>query len=134
MVKIESEKVQIKKTGKEVFEYLAIPENYSILMPNKVRSFSYDNDSADLDIEGIGKIELVFTKRESPSLIEMKPQNKVPFNFDIQWHIKQVTDKESEVQAVINADLNFMMRMMAEKLLSNFINVQVRKLSEHLNN
>ena len=133
MVKIESNKSIINKTQKEVFDYLAVPENYAILMPCKVRSFSYDATSADLDIEGIGKIELAFTKTEEPSLIEMKPQNKVPFSFDIQWHISPNEENKAEVQAVINAELNFMMRMMAEKLLADFLNVQVHKLSEHLN-
>ena len=133
MVKIESNKAIIKKSNKEVFDYLAVPENYSILMPSKVRSFTFDDDSADLDIEGIGKIELSFTRREFPSLIEMKPQNKVPFSFDIKWHLNELSETETEVQAVINADLNFMMRMMAEKLLADFLNVQVHKLEEKLN-
>ncbi len=133
MVKIESNKAIIKKSNKEVFDYLAVPENYSILMPSKVRSFTFDDDSADLDIEGIGKIELSFTRREFPSLIEMKPQNKVPFYFDIMWHLNEINETETEVQAVINADLNFMMRMMAEKLLADFLNVQVHKLEEKLN-
>jgi len=61
----------------------------------------------------------------------MLPQNKVPFKFDIQWNI--VTQGEgAEVQAVVNADLNFMMKMMAEGLLKDFVNVQVHKLTEHL--
>ena len=133
MVKIESNKTTINKSQLQVFNYLAVPENYAILMPSKVRSFSYDATSADLDIEGIGKIELAFTKTEEPSLIEMKPQNKVPFDFDIQWSVTALEGEKAEVQAVINADLNFMMRMMAEKLLADFLNVQVHKLAEHLN-
>ncbi|MEY2924330.1 MAG: hypothetical protein RLZZ337_878 [Bacteroidota bacterium] len=133
MVKIESEKAIINKSNVEVYDYLAVPANYAILMPSKVRSFSYDERSADLDIEGLGKIELAFTKTEKPVLIEMKPQNKVPFDFVIQWNVIEISETTAEVQAVINADLNFMMRMMAEKLLSDFLNIQVHKLKEHLN-
>ena len=62
----------------------------------------------------------------------MVPQNKVPFKFDIQWNIVFVDENTSEVEAIINADLNFMMKMMAEKLLADFLNVQVHKLSEYL--
>ena len=133
MVKIESNKSTINKSAQEVFEYLSVPQNYEILMPSKVRSFEATQDAATLDIEGIGKVELAITERTSPSKIVMLPQNKVPFKFDIQWDIVALDDK-TEVQAVINADLNFMMKMMAEGLLKDFVNIQVHKLTEHLKN
>lgn len=133
MVKIESNKSTINKTAQQVFDYLAVPQNYEILMPSKVRSFTATDDAATLDIEGIGKVELAITERVSPSKIVMLPQNKVPFKFDIQWDIAAQGDS-TEVQAVINADLNFMMKMMAEGLLKDFVNVQVHKLTEHLKN
>lgn len=133
MVEIKSDTKTINKTSTEVFEFLSVPENYRMLMPSKVRSFSSTEDTATLDIEGVGSVELAFTEKKVPSFIEMKPQNKVPFEFNIEWHIKEVSSEITEVQAVINAKLNFMMKMMAEKMLGDFLNVQVHKLTEHLN-
>mgnify|MGYP006072960677 CR=1 FL=1 len=133
MVKIESNKATINVSAQAVYDYLAVPQNYKILMPSKVRSFEATADSATLDIEGIGKVELAITERVSPTKIMMLPQNKVPFKFDIQWNIV-AQGEHTEVQAVINADLNFMMKMMAEGLLKDFVNVQVHKLTEHLKN
>jgi carbon monoxide dehydrogenase subunit G len=130
MVKIESSVSKIKKSSEEVFKFLSLPANYESLMPSKVRSFSSTETDATLDIEGIGTVQLAITERVSPSKIIMLPQNKVPFKFDIQWNIKTLSDSESEVQAVINADLNFMMKMMAEKLLKDFLDVQVHKLTK----
>ncbi|MFT6111930.1 MAG: carbon monoxide dehydrogenase subunit G [Bacteroidia bacterium] len=132
MVKIESSVSKIKKSSEEVFKFLSLPANYESLMPSKVRSFSSTETDATLDIEGIGTVQLAITERVSPSKIIMLPQNKVPFKFDIQWNIKTLSDSESEVQAVINADLNFMMKMMAEKLLKDFLDVQVHKLTKEL--
>lgn len=131
MVKIESNKATICVSAQAVYEYLAVPQNYKILMPSKVRSFEATADSATLEIEGIGIVELAITERVSPTKIVMLPQNKVPFKFDIQWSIV-AHGEHTEVQAVINADLNFMMKMMAEGLLKDFVNVQVHKLTEHL--
>ena len=133
MVEIKSDTKTINKTSTEVFEFLSVPENYRMLMPSKVRSFSSTEDTATLDIEGVGSVELAFTEKKVPSFIEMKPQNKVPFEFNIEWQIKEVSSEITEVQAVINAKLNFMMKMMAEKMLGDFLNVQVHKLTEHLN-
>ncbi len=132
MVKIESNISKIKKSSEEVFKFLSLPANYESLMPSKVRSFSSTETDATLDIEGIGTVRLAITESVSPSKIIMLPQNKVPFKFDIQWNIKTLSDSESEVQAVINADLNFMMKMMAEKLLKDFLDVQVHKLTKEL--
>jgi hypothetical protein len=62
----------------------------------------------------------------------MVPQNRVPFKFDIHWNIQSIKDNQSQIQAIINADLNMMMRMMAEKPLNDFINSQIHKLSDQL--
>lgn len=133
MVKIESNKSTINKSAQVVYDYLCIPQNYEVLMPSKVRSFEATDDAATLDIEGIGKVELAITERVPTTKIVMLPQNKVPFKFEIQWDL--VAQGEStEVQAIINADLNFMMKMMAEGLLKDFVNVQIHKLTEHLKN
>ena len=133
MVKIESNSSTIHKSSLEVFEFLSLPANYESLMPSKVRSFSSTETEATLDIEGIGTVQLAITEKVSPSKIVMLPQNKVPFKFDIQWDIITINDSVSTVQAVINADLNFMMKMMAEKLLKDFLDVQVHKLTKQLN-
>ena len=135
MVKIVSNKSTINKPISEVYAYLSVPANYEVLMPSKVRSFSATEDSATLDIQGIGSVELAITERNEPTNIVMLPQNKVPFKFDLQWHIESISDSETSVHAIINADLNVMMKMMkADKLLNDFLDVQVHKLTEHLKN
>jgi carbon monoxide dehydrogenase subunit G len=133
MVSIKSNKTVINQSSEEVYNYLSIPENYRILMPSKVRSFESTAEAAKLDIEGIGVVELAFTTLNAPNFIELKPQNKVPFEFNLQWEIKHLDNKKTEVQATINAKLNFMMKMMAEKVLKDFLDVQVHKLTKHLN-
>ena len=69
---------------------------------------------------------------EIPHKIIMVPKNRVPFKFDIQWNIESINEDQSQIQAIINADLNMMMRMMAEKPLNDFINTQIHKLSGKL--
>ncbi|PCJ67919.1 MAG: hypothetical protein COA58_01920 [Bacteroidetes bacterium] len=132
MTEIKSNKSCITMPISEVYAYLSVPANYEVLMPSTVRSFIATDDSATLDIQGLGSVVLAITERNEPTNIVMLPQNKVPFKFDLQWHLKSLSENETEVQAVINAELNFMMKMMAEKLLTDFLNVQVHKLSGHL--
>ena len=134
MTAFQSKKERITKPATEVFEFLSKPENYASLMPSNVRSFIPSENGASLDIEGLGMVELAFVTKTPPSFLELKPQNKVPFSFNLCWNIESLTQDECSIQAVINAELNFMMRMMAEKLLTNFLDVQVHKLKEHMNN
>ena len=131
MVVIKSTTISTDKSVSDMFNYLSELSNFERLMPDNVRSFYIKNDCAILDIQGIGKLELAITETDNPSKIVMLPQNKVPFQFDIQWHI-QSTGHGSSVYALINADLNMMMRMMAEKPLNDFVNTQIQKLSNEL--
>lgn len=131
MVEFKSTSVDVDKTPDFVFDFLSKAENYEDLMPSNVKSFETTENGAILDIQGIGKVDLAFTELKSPNYVEMKPQNKVPFEFNIQWHITGNGAKTS-VHALIEAKLNFMMRMMAEKLLGDFLDVQVRKLKDKL--
>lgn len=130
MTEIKSNITTINKAISEVFQYLTIPANYKELMPSKVRDFTSDLGSATLDIEGLGKLELAFTEKIEFTSITMRPQNKVPFKFHLQWNLKEVSDDCTEVFAVINAELNIMMKMMAEGMLKDFLDVQVYKLSQ----
>ena len=131
MVLLKSKTISTDKSVYYMFNYLSELSNFERLMPDNVRSFQIENDCAILDIQGIGKLELAVTEALSPKKIVMLPLNKVPFKFDIQWHIDS-TDDGSKIYAIINADINLMMKMMSKKPLNDFINVQIQKLSDEL--
>ena len=132
MLTIKSKTISTNKSTKDVFNYLSELSNFEYLMPVNVKSFQVKNNQVILDIQGIGKLELAVVESESPHKIIMAPQNRVPFKFDIHWNIQSIKDNQSQIQAIINADLNMMMRMMAEKPLNDFINSQIHKLSDQL--
>ncbi|MBR9859682.1 hypothetical protein GYB22_02835 [bacterium] len=132
MSRIESNKEIIHKSDVQVFDFLSIPGNYENLMPDQVRSFEADQDSAVLDIQGLGKLKLEFIKRESPSYIEMQPVKPVPVEFNIMWNIKSIGDNETEVQAVIEAKLNMFMKPIVEPVMRNLLNTQVSRLKSEI--
>jgi hypothetical protein len=133
MVEIKSTTQRINLAIEDVYAYLSKPSNYKILMPEKVRDFQAFENNAILDIQGLGKVDLGFSEKRPPEYIELKPNNKVPFNFNLVWNLERLDDQTTNATATINAQLNFMMRMMAEKTLKEFLEVQVQKLAQHLN-
>lgn len=134
MTAFKSKKELINKSAELVYEFLSKAENYHTLMPSNVRSFVPSKDGASIDIEGLGVVELAFVTKNPHSYLELRPQNKVPFNFNLSWNIEALSENQCNIEAVINAELNFMMRMMAEKLLTQFLDVQVHKLKEQMDN
>ena len=126
---IKSNSVTINQSASDLFNFLMDLKNFKKLMPDNVKSFEVLDDNAVIYISGLGELKLAIIHTSKPSLISMAPQNKVPFKFDIQWNIKELSSHQSEVMATINAELNMMMKLMAEKPLQDFINIQIHKLS-----
>ena len=132
MIAIKSHNASIQRSASEVYQHLSSPENYRSLMPDRVRSFEATATEAQLNIEGLGNLRLGFGDCIENQRIELVPLNKVPFEFNLQWNIVS-TGATCTAEAVINAKLNFAMRLMAEKLLKDFLEAQVTRLEEQLN-
>ena len=132
MTSYKSDKALISKPIGVVFSFLCAAENYRELMPSNVSEFRPTEQGADLRIQGLGEVKLAFDEKREFDLIKLIPTNKVPFEFSLRWELTEENGAATGVQAIIDAELNFMMRMMAEKLLNDFLNVQVHKLVKHL--
>ena len=133
MTIIESDELLITKIDSVVFEFLSQPENYRSLMPSSVQKFEVVEGQVNLDLKGLGKLVLSITEKLPSSRIKIVPTSKAPFDFFIQWDLK-ANASGTLVKARIEADLNMMMKMMAQGFLKEFINSQVFKLKNTLEN
>jgi carbon monoxide dehydrogenase subunit G len=133
MTIIESDELIIQKPDSEVFDFLTQPENYRALMPSSVQNFEVIDGLVNLDLKGLGKLVLATTEKIPPHVIKIKPASKAPFDFFIQWDLV-ATEAGTKVKAKIEADLNMMMKMMAQGFLKDFVNSQVFKLKNTLEN
>ena len=133
MTIIESDELLITKIDSVVFEFLSQPENYRSLMPSSVQKFEVVEGQVNLDLKGLGKLVLSITEKLPSSRIKIVPTSKAPFDFFIQWDLK-ANSSGTLVKARIEADLNMMMKMMAQGFLKEFINSQVFKLKNTLEN
>jgi carbon monoxide dehydrogenase subunit G len=133
MTIIESDELIINKGDTEVFDYLIKPENYRSLMPSSVQNFEVVDDKVSLELKGLGKLVLAISEKLPTRLIKITPASKPPFDFFIQWDLTK-TESGTKVKAKIEADLNMMMKMMAQGFLKDFVNSQVFKLKSKLEN
>ncbi|HEY6159672.1 MAG TPA: hypothetical protein VI112_00575, partial [Bacteroidia bacterium] len=68
--------------------------------------------------------------RTPHSLIHIVSNGKVPFDFELDVLLTEVSENRSKGQLVFTAELNPMMKMMVEKPLMNFFNILANKMKD----
>ncbi len=126
MTRLESNKVLIGKKPEEVFAFLSDFNNIGKLMPEQVEGFSTDGLTSSFTIKGMAKLGLIYESKKAFESITMKSHGKVPFDFSLICSLEPIGD-ETGLTLFLDADLNPFLKMMAEKPLTNFLNLLVNK-------
>ncbi|MBP1630606.1 MAG: orotate phosphoribosyltransferase [Bacteroidetes bacterium] len=134
MTKIESKKVEINKSSKEVFDFLANFTNFSLLVPDKVENWKATIDNCSFTIKGLTDFGMKISQRnEFTSIVIVNDEAvSMPVKFVFNWFFKSISENKVEVEIVFNLDINPMMAMMVKKPLGDFVNVLVDKLKEKM--
>ena len=126
---LESTKVSVAKSSKEVFEFLINLQNFEQLMPENTQKFEVDGDSFLFALKGMPEIRLVLKEKTAFSNITFgAASSKLPFTLS--GSIKELAADKSEVQLIFNGDFNPMMAMMVKKPLTKFIEVLAENISK----
>tara|TARA_R110002124_G_scaffold233351_2_gene398557 strand:+ start:2169 stop:2558 length:390 start_codon:yes stop_codon:yes gene_type:complete len=126
---LESTKVIVVKSSKEVFEFLINLQNFEQLMPENTQKFEVDGDSFLFALKGMPEIRLVLKEKTAFSNITLgAASSKLPFTLSA--NITELVDDKSEVQLFFNGDFNPMMAMMVKKPLTKFIEVLAENISK----
>lgn len=129
MTRLESEIVTVNKTPKEVFEFLSDFNNYQKLMPDQVTDWKSTTDDCVFTIKGMATLGMKMKEKIPDSSIIIERNGKAPFDFILSCKING-KETQSEAQLFFDADLNPMLKMMASKPLTNFLNLIAAKLKE----
>jgi carbon monoxide dehydrogenase subunit G len=125
---LESTKVNVAKSSKEVFEFLINLQNFEQLMPENTQKFEVDGNSFLFALKGMPEIRLVLKEQTEYSNITLgAASSKLPFTLS--GNITELADDKSEVQLIFNGDFNPMMAMMVKKPLTKFIEVLAENIS-----
>lgn len=127
MTRIESEKAIIQKPAEEVFNFLSEFSNIGHLMPEQVEGFISDGETCKFTIKGMATLGLKYESKTPHSEVVMAKHEKAPFDLKLICRIDPKDNQSSELQLIMDADLNPFLKMMAEKPLTNFLNLLVKK-------
>jgi carbon monoxide dehydrogenase subunit G len=127
--KIESKIGSIKTSESSLFNFLSNFNNFRHLIPpDKVKNFQSSTDTCTFEIDQIGRTGLKILEKQPFNLIKIVGlDSKIDFHLWIQ--LKQVTELDTRIKLTMKLDLNPMMKMMAVKPLTNFLNSLVDQLS-----
>lgn len=96
-------------------------------MPEQVTNWKSTSDECSFTINGMATLGMKLTEKTPNSLVKAVKHGQAPFDFTLSCHIDD-KGESSEVQLVFDADLNPMLKMMAERPLTNFLNLLVDRL------
>ncbi len=124
---IQGNKVIVKKSQKEVFEFLSDLKNFEQLMPDSIQKFEVEGDSFIFGLQGMPEIRLVLKEKEAYSKINLGAASS-KLDFELIADINEIDDNSSEVQLDFNGKFNMMMAMMVKKPLTSFIETLTQNL------
>ena len=126
---IEGNKVVVKKSTEEVFNFLNKLDNFEQLMPENTQKFEVDGDSFIFGLKGMPEIRLVMKEKTEYSNITLgAASSKLPFTLAA--NINEISENESEVVLKFDGDFNPMMAMMVKKPLTKFIDTLTENIAK----
>jgi hypothetical protein len=129
---IESQRTDINCEPEKVYNFLGSFDNFETLLPEQVENWQSTGDSCSFEVKGLAALGFRITSKIPFSKISMIGEGKLPFNFTFETLIEEITPGHCQVQAIIDADMNPFIAVVAEKPLQNFIDLIVIKLKEQM--
>jgi carbon monoxide dehydrogenase subunit G len=130
MTRIESDTRTVNQSPEAVFKFLSDFNNFKQLMPEQVTDWVSDSTSCSFNIKGMASLGMAHDQLTPNSEIRIKRSGKAPFDFFLICSIDPEGETQSRVALLFDADLNPFLKMMAEKPLTNFLNMLVNKFAD----
>ena len=130
MAQFKSEETSVNASSEVVFDFLKDLNNLEPLIVNdKISEWQSTETECSFKVPNMGKIGFKFDSADQPNKIVLKSISDKPFGFTMNLNITAAGDT-SQVQIVVDADINPMLKMMVEKPLTQFFDSIARKMGE----
>lgn len=124
---LETNKVIVKKSQEEMFEFLTKVENYEQIMPENTEKFEVSEDSFLFGLKGMPEIRLKIQEKEANDKVVLGSTSD-KFPFTLTGNIVKIDETSSEVQLLFGGQFNPMVAMMIKNPIQKFIST----LSENM--
>lgn len=100
-------------------------------MPPQVTDWKSTADECSFVINGMASIGMKIVKKDAPTSIHIVSSGgKLPFSFTLNVILEPVDEANCKGYLLFEADMNPMIKMMAEKPLTNFFNLLAQRMKD----
>lgn len=131
MTRLESHIIELNQSPEAVYAFLQDLSNHEKLLPEQVENWKVDGDTCEYTIRGTGSVHLRIKERLENEVVSLEPNGRIPFPFELSWYIDGSGEK-TKVVAVMEAELNPVLKLIAAGPLRNFISMQVDNLKKYM--
>ncbi len=124
---LESPKVTVQKSNKEIFDFLSKTENFEKIIPENIDKFEAKEGTFKFALKGMPELRLNLQEQESPKKIVLASASD-KFPFTLTANIEEDSETSSNVILNFDGNINPMMAMMVKKPLQKFLDA----LSENI--
>jgi hypothetical protein len=127
----ESRSGSLSCTSREVFDFVTDIRNFEQFIPDgTINNWQSDRDSCNFSVSMVGTVSVRIEKKE--------PYNKVIFNgdalkkndFSLVLDIKDNTNEKAEVKVLLEAELNPILSMVANKPIIQFLEMLIVEMEK----
>ena len=126
---LESPKITVEKSSKEIFDFLSKVENFESSMPENIDKFEARDESFIFALKGMPEIKLKLQELDEPKRIVLGSASS-QFPFTLTANIDDKNEKASDVQLVFDGKFNPMISMMVKGPLQKFINTLIENIGK----
>jgi hypothetical protein len=127
---LESPKVTVQRSARELFDLLSDVKNFEKLMPDNIAKFEVTGEDAFIfGLKGMPEIKLKMKEKVAPNKIILgAASDKLPFT--LVSNIDSISESESAVQLFFEGEFNAMMAMMIKGPITKFIETLANNMNK----
>ena len=127
---IESKVALLPKRIEDVYAFMADMNHHGQIIPPEEAELQSTEHTCSFTITGTGNLKLRIKEKLLNKLISIEPDGKAPFSFVLIWKFKK-NKTGCMANAVIEATMNPIIKMVATKPLKKFLDMQADGLMRH---
>lgn len=125
----ESRRSRLNCSAEEVFRFVTDIRNFERFLPEKsVSNWISGKESCSFTVAMAGRIEVRLAEKEEFSKVVFRGDALKENDFTLVLDISENPERHAEVQVMLAADLNPMLKMMASKPIAQFLEMLVKEM------
>ncbi len=125
----ESRSGSLSCTSREVFDFVTDIRNFKQFIPDgKINNWKSDKDTCSFNVAMVGNINVRLAGKEPYSRVVFKGDALKENDFSLVLNISEGTEYMADVKVLLEAELNPMLKMVANKPIIQFLDILIREM------